>query len=251
MAGSSEAAAAPGMRGTTAAVASWALVETGMKREEAACLCAVVASDALACVSTRRVRFAPPIRRKKAATRRWSTRPWRGLLPRFPRLSLMPWRQRRGLLPRRPRRGCCPWWFPRRGLLPWRPRTEEVPRSSSNNHRVTAAAASDHAAFGRQHTRRRTAAGQYAKPHKHLRVRRGGTSRATRIPAAAIQNSGSHSIGIARRSDFWATWPAAPVPPRPDCYNRCRRGLTISCVSTFRFWYNFLEKKRFWYNLYM
>jgi len=47
-AGSSEAAAAPGMRGTTAAVASWALVETGMKREAAACLCAVVASDAAA-----------------------------------------------------------------------------------------------------------------------------------------------------------------------------------------------------------
>jgi len=179
------------MRGTTAAVASWALVETGMKREEAACLCAVVASDALA-------------------------RPWRGLLPRFPRWSLMPWRQRRGLLPWRPRRGCCPWWFPRRGLLPWRPRTEEVPRSSSNNHRVTAAAASDHAAFGRQHTRRRTAAGQYAKPHKHLRVRRGGTSRATRIPAAAIQNSGSHPVGFAWPIDFQATCPgcsrASPVP---------------------------------------
>ena len=112
--------------------------------------------------------------------------------------------------------GLLPWWFPRRGRLPWRPRTEEVLRSSSNNHRGTAAAASDHAAFGRQHTRRRTAAWQYAKPHKHLRVRRGGTSRATRIPAAAIQNSGSHPIGIAWPIDFQATCPgcsrASPVP---------------------------------------
>ena len=158
--------------------------------------------------------------------------------------------------------GLLPCWFPRRSLMPWRPRRGccrggsrggAACRGGRGRRKYKdAAAASDHAAFGRRHTRRqhRSRARCKARQAPACPARRHEPSDAN-PSGRMIQNPASHPIGIARRSDFWATWPAAPVPPRPDCYNRCRRGLTISCVSTFRFWYNFLEKKRFWYNLYM